>query len=123
MRKQVVAFLAAFFITGVVALAMLIVGANAVLNPNGVAVSNSPAAVTVSNSTSADSATVAQLQSQIALYQSREQQYQSALDSDNQQLQQAAQEMQMIQRLLIYLQNQGLIRIDNQGQISVVGGH
>ncbi len=43
MRKQLIAFLAAFVITGIVALSMLVVGVNAAINPNGVAVSNSPA--------------------------------------------------------------------------------
>ena len=124
MRKQVVAFLAAFVITGIVALSMLVVGVNAATNPNSVAASNSPASTVANVSTSPNSsqAQIAQLQNQIAQYQVREQQYQTALNSDNQQLSQTSQEMQMIQQLLAYLQNSGLIRIDNQGQITVVGG-
>ena len=51
MRKQVVGFLAAFIITAMVALSMLVVGVNAASNPNGVAASNSPAAATASVST------------------------------------------------------------------------
>jgi hypothetical protein len=123
MRKQVIAFLSAFIITAVVALAMLVVGVNAASNPNGVAASNSPTAAeaSVSTGTDASQAQIAQLQSQVAQYQAREQQYQAALASDNQQLSQASQEMQMIQRLLVYLQNRGLIQIDNQGQITVTG--
>jgi uncharacterized protein YlxW (UPF0749 family) len=121
MRKQVVAFLSAFIITAIVALSMLVVGVNAAVNPNGVAASNSPmtAAASVSTSTDSTQAQIAQLQAQLAQYQARDQQYQAALASDNQQLSQAAQEMQMIKQLLVYLQNRGLIRINNQGQITV----
>ena len=123
MRKQVVAFLSAFIITAVVALSMLVVGVNAASNPYGVPASNSPTAPVASVSTSTDSsqAQITQLQAQIAQYQARDQQYQAALNSDNQQLTQAAQEMQMVQQLLVYLQNHGLIQINNQGQITVTG--
>ena len=123
MRKQVVGFLAAFIITAMVALSMLVVGVNAASNPNGVVASNSPAAGSASVSTTSNSsqAQIAQLQAQIAQYQAREQQYQAALNSDNQQLSQASQEMAMVQRLLTYLQERGLIQINNQGQISVGG--
>jgi uncharacterized protein YpmS len=123
MRKQVAAFLFAFIITAIVVLSMLVVGVNAANNPNGVTASNSPTAPAASASTSTDSAQaqIAQLQAELAQYQARDQQYQAALNSDNQQLSQAAQEMQMIQQLLIYLQNRGLIQINNQGQITVPG--
>jgi hypothetical protein len=56
----------------------------------------------------------------VAQYQAREKQYQDALNTNNQQLSQANQEMQMIQQLLAYLQNRGLIRINNQGQITIL---
>lgn len=123
MRKQVVALLFAFTVTAIVALSMLVVGVTAATNPNGVAVSNSPVSATanVATGTGSPQAQVAQLQSQIDQYQAREQQYQAALNSDNQQLSQAAQDMQMIRQLLAYLQNRGLIQIDNQGQITVPG--
>jgi chromosome segregation ATPase len=122
MRKQIVALLAAILITGAIAMSMLVIGANAMTNRNGTAVSNSPAAVAGSTATSpSDQAQIAQLQAQIAQYQAREQQYQTALASDNQQLTQAASEMQTIQQLLAYLQQHGLIQIDSQGQIYVTG--
>jgi hypothetical protein len=57
------------------------------------------------------------------VYKAREQQYQAALAADNQQLSQVASQVQMIQQLLAYLQNQGIIRIDNQGQIYVTSNH
>jgi len=124
MRKQVVAFLAAFIITGIVALSMLVVGVNAAINPNGVAASNSPAssAANISTSTGSSQAQIAQLQSLVAQYKAREQQYQTAINTDNQQLNQATQEIQMVQQLLAYLQSRGIIQIDNQGQITVIGG-
>ena len=124
MRKQIVAFLAAFLITGVVALAVFVVGASALVNPNGTAVSNSPtqAAATNSTSSASDQAQIAQLQSLVSQYQAREQQYQAALQNDNAQLNQAASELQMVQQLLAYLQNRGLIQIDHQGQITVTSG-
>ena len=124
MRKQVVAFLAAFIITGIVALSMLVVGVNAAINPNGVAASNSPAssAANISTSTGSSQAQIAQLQSLVAQYKAREQQYQAAINTDNQQLNQATQEIQMVQQLLAYLQSRGIIQIDNQGQTTVIGG-
>jgi hypothetical protein len=123
MRKQVVAFLFAFIITAIVALSMLVVGVNAAFNPNGVKSLNSPSSAVVSNSTDTISSQeqIVKLQNLVAQYQAREQQYQAALNSDNQQLGQASQEIQMIQQILTYLQNRGLIQIDNQGQISVTG--
>ncbi len=64
MRKQFVALLAAILITGTIAMSMLVIGANAMTNQKGTAVSNSPAAVAASGSTaaSADQAQIAQLQ-------------------------------------------------------------
>jgi hypothetical protein len=127
MSKQFGALLAAVLITGAIVLSMFVVGANAMTNQNGVAVSNSPAAAsasaskTASSSSPSDQALIAQLQAQVAQYQSREQQYQAALNSDNQQLSQAASQQQMIQQLLTYLQQRGVISIDNQGNIYVNG--
>lgn len=128
MSKQFGALLAAILITGAIVLSMYVVGANAMTNQNGVVVSNSPAAAATAASTSSssgssasDQALIAQLQAQVAQYQAREQQYQAALNSDNQQLSQAASEQQMIQRLLVYLQQRGVISIDSQGNIYVNG--
>lgn len=124
MRKQIGALLAAILITGAIAMSMVVIGANAMTNQKGTAVSNFPASVAAVGSTTAssDQAQIAQLQSLVAEYQAREQQYQAALKSDNDQLTQAASELQMIQQLLAYLQSHGLIQIDNQGQIYVTGG-
>ena len=124
MRKQLTALFSAMFITGLVAMFMVVVGVNAMSNQNGTVASNSSTSTVTSGSTtvSSDQAQqIAQLQAEVAQYQSREQQYQAALASDNQQLTQAAAEMQTIQQLLAYLQNHNLIQINSQGQIFVVG--
>ena len=125
MRKQLIAFLAAFVITGIVALSMLVVGVNAAINPNGVAASNSATQAIAQSSSPTTSTTaqaqIEQLQNLISQYQAREQQYQTAIQNDNAQLSQATQEMQMVQQLLTYLQNRGIIQIDSQGQITVTG--
>ena len=124
MRKQIIAFLAAMLITGSIAMSMLVIGVNAMTNQNGTSVSNSPASAVAAGSTSDTSnqaQQIAQLQSEIAQYQARDQEYQVALSSDNQQLAQAASELQMIRQLLAYLQSHGLITIDSQGQIYVTG--
>lgn len=119
MRKQIGALLSAILITGAIAVSMFVVGVNAMSNQNGTVVSNSPASTAVvgSSTTSSDQALIAQLQAEVAQYQAREQQYKAALDGDNQQLAQDASQMQMIQQLLIFLQRNGLIQINNQGQI------
>jgi hypothetical protein len=127
MSKQFGALLAAILITGAIVLSMFVVGANAMTNKNGTPVSNSPVAVaaaastTASSSSTSDQALIAQLQAQVAQYQTRDQQYQAALNTDNQQLTQAASQQQMIQQLLTYLQQRGIITIDSQGNIYVNG--
>jgi hypothetical protein len=121
MRKQLFAFIAATLITGTVALSMIVVGVSAMTNRNGVVPSNSTnsATTTASTTTSSDQAQIAQLQSLVDQYQAREQQYQSALNSDNAQLTQAATEMQSVQQLLAYLESRGIIQINSAGQITV----
>jgi uncharacterized protein YpmS len=122
MRKHILALLAAIVITGVTAFGMLVVGVNALVNPNTTSTANTPAqaaSTSTTSSTATYQAEIAQLQSQIAQYQARDRQYQVALQNDNAQLNQAAQELQMVQQLLAYLQNRGLIQIDNSGQITV----
>ncbi len=117
MRKQRAALLAAFIITGAVAIFMFVTGVNAMVNPNSVPVSNSPAQATASAAT--DPPASASAQAQIEQLQSQITQYQTALQSDNAMLSQAAQEMQSVQQLLSYLQSRGLIQIDSQGNITV----
>ena len=117
MRKQIIAFLAAALITGMIALPMAVVGAAALTNRNSVPVSNSR-----STSAASDPSISADAQAQIAQLQDQVTQYQAALQQADQQLNQAASQAQTIQQLLLYLENQGLIKIDSQGRISVTGG-
>ena len=123
MRKKIIALMAAIVITGTIAFSMFAVGVNAMANQNGTTASNSPGSITTpaSSTASSDQAQIAKLQSLVTQYQAREQQYQTALNNDNTQLSQAASQMQMIQQLLAYLQNHGLIQIDSQGQIYITG--
>ncbi len=123
MRKQVIAFIAAVVITGIVALTMLIVGVNAEINPNSVPVSNSPAQAVLQGTTNSTSSTTSgSPQAQIAQLQAEVSQYQAALQNAQTQLNQASQEMQTVQQLLTYLQQHGIIRIDSQGNITVLRG-
>jgi peptidoglycan hydrolase CwlO-like protein len=111
--KRLEAIIAAAIITGVVALSMLLIGVNALLNPNSVPVSDSPVTTALNSTTAAttvDQAQVSQLQSLITQYQSREKQYQAQLDQANTQLEQ-------YQQVLSALQSAGVIRITSDGQI------
>jgi hypothetical protein len=114
------ALIAAFLTTTVVALAMLMIGLSAYINPDSVPISTSPAAAVaaapgdgnvalVSASTTNDQ--VQQLQALVAQYQSREQQYQSQLND-------ATAQVQQYQQLLNQLQQAGVIQIDRNGQVS-----
>ena len=110
MKKQLPAFLAAILVTGFIALAMIVTSANALMNKNGTAVSNSPASA--SSSTNIDQAQIEQLQARIDEYQQREAQYQQLLQQDQQQIQQ-------FQQFLFAMQQAGLIQIRRDGTILI----
>ena len=122
MKKQIPAIIASLLFTLVIGLGMFIMGGDAVLNPNGVPVQNSPGAVSTTDTTSTAQSQVQQLQSLVAQYQTREQQYQSELSAAQTQLNQASTTIQQYQRLLQALQSRGLISIDNSGRVSLPGG-
>ncbi len=109
--KRLEAIIAATIITGLIALSMLLIGINSLLNPNTVKASDTPAS-TVVNATNAgvDQAQIAQLQNLLAQYQEREKQYQAQLDQANTQLEQ-------YQQVLTALQQSGVIRITSDGRI------
>ncbi len=71
--KRLQALIAATIVTGIIAVGMFIVGANAILNPNSIPVSNSPAAAgTANNAPSSDvqaQAEINQLQSLIHVHE------------------------------------------------------
>jgi peptidoglycan hydrolase CwlO-like protein len=119
MNKQISALLAASLITGLIALAMAVTGANALFNKNGV--DPSPTTLATSN-TNANPQQIEQLQNRINEYAQREQQYQQMLQNDQSQLQQASDEMKQVQQLLFALQSRGLIRIQGNGTITIPGG-
>lgn len=110
MKKQLPAFFAAMIITGFIAFSMLVTSANALLNKNGTAVSNDPAAA--STNTNIDQAQVEQLQARINEYQQREVQYQQLLQNDQQQIQQ-------FQQFLAAMQQAGLIQVRRDGTILI----
>lgn len=110
MKKQLPAFFAAILVTGFIALAMIVTGANALLNKNGTVVSNNPAAA--STTTTIDQPQVEQLQARINEYQQREAQYQQLLQQDQQQLQQ-------YQQFVFAMQQAGLVQIRSDGTILI----
>jgi biotin-(acetyl-CoA carboxylase) ligase len=133
--KRLPALIAAFVTTAVIAIAMLLIGINAVMNPNQVAAASSPndsqAAVSSAGTTQNGQAQdlVAQYQAREKQYQDREQQYQSQisqleqrLNQDETQLQQAAGAIQQYQGLLQELQDRGIIMIDRNGTIYLPRG-
>lgn len=123
MKKQLPAILASFLITLVIGLGMVIMGSDAVLNPNGVPVQNSPTVITPANAGTADSQSqVAQLQNLVSQYQQREQQYQTELTTAQNQLNQDATTIQQFQRLMQIMQSRGLITIDQNGRVFLPGG-
>jgi outer membrane murein-binding lipoprotein Lpp len=122
MKKQIPAIIASLLITLVIGLGMFFMGGDAVLNPNGVPVQNSPGAVSTADPSTTAQAQVQQLQSLVTQYQQREQQYQSELSAAQTQLNQASTTIQQYQRLLQALQSRGLITIDNSGKVFLPGG-
>lgn len=134
--KSIPAILSAFVITAVVGISMLVIGANALFNPNTTAMASSAApAADVAPVSSVDAQT-GDMQALIQQYQDREKQYQQRLDEAvqklnaanqriqqaNDQLQQANQTIQNQQNILEQMQQNGLIRIDQSGQVTLAHG-
>ena len=134
--KPLPAILASLAITAVIALGMLVIGVNALLNPNTVPVVNASPSVDPAGSVAAvsDPSTssstanpttdqqIAQLQALVKQYQAREQQYQTQLTDAAQQLDQANQQLQSYQQLLTALEQRGIIRLDQNGNIMISRG-
>ncbi len=118
--KRLIAILTAAVMTSLIALGMLVVGVNAMMNPNSVPVSDSPdapAAVAQTTTTSDPQAAaqINQLKALVTQYQNREKQYQTQIDQLNQQVQQ-------LQSVLTQLQRRGVIRINGDGSIQLRRG-
>jgi peptidoglycan hydrolase CwlO-like protein len=123
--KTFPAILAALVVTAVIGFSMLAVGGNALLNKNSVPVQDMVQSASVSVDTvQVNQSQVQQLESLVQQYQNREKQYQQQLDEAanrlnqaNQQLDEANQQLQFYQQVLAELQQAGIIRISQDGQI------
>lgn len=135
--KAFPALLFALAITAIIVMAMLVVGGNALLNTNSVPVLNSPPASGASNASvpssdlklAAAEQRISDMQKLINQYQTREQQYQTELqqaaqkiNDANSQLAQDNQQLQVFQQVLVALQQRGIIRITQDGQIQLLQG-
>lgn len=125
MKKSIAAVLIALLMTVIVGLSMFAIGAAALSNQKGVAISNSPTQA----STRLDpqqTSNVAELQNLVTQYQDREQQYrqreqqlEDQLAQAKTQIQQDQQSLQQVQMLLGALQQRGLISISNDGRVFI----
>ena len=130
--KTIPAIIAAFVVTAVVAVSMLVIGGNALINQNRVPVSNAPKSASLQPVSNVNGSSVSasqsqdqqiqQLQSLVKQYQDREKTYQSRLNQAAQQLTQANQQVQAYQQVLNALQQRGIIQITNDGQILISRG-
>ena len=116
--KKTPAIIAAFIMTVVIGLGMLLIGANALFTPDSVAQAGAPGSADGSAAL-ASAEQVQQLQSLVAQYQEREKQYQQQLDQAKQTLNQANTQLQQYQQVLQALQQRGLITINRDGSISI----
>ena len=140
--KQIQALIAAVVMTVLVGLCMLVVGINAVSNPNTVPVLDAPPSadaasnqVDTSQSQQTNNliaqyqdrekqyqAQIQQLNNLVSQYQSREKQYQDQLNQANAAAQQANATAQQLQNILVELQRRGIIRIMSDGSIQLRRG-
>ena len=120
MKRQIPALVATFLITGFMALALSVVGVNAMYNKATLDASTSQIAQT----SDVKDAEIAQLGALVNQYKQRETQYQQREQQYQQQIQQSQQQAananSTLQQLLQVLQSNRLIRIDN-GQITIIG--
>jgi len=127
MKRSFTAILTALLVTACIGASIFAVGGAALLNKNGVTVSNSsPQASQISDVSLSGGDQVAQLQDLVSQYQDREQQYQQReqqlqdqLTQANAQIAQDQQLLQQVQMLLGALQQRGLISITNDGRIRI----
>jgi uncharacterized protein HemX len=105
MMKHLSAWLAAFLITAVLGIGILVIGFNALSNRNTVTTQDSPASAALAQTISTGD--TQQMQDQIA-------QYQAQLDQANQQIEQ-------YQSLIAALARRGVIVIGDDGRIYLPG--
>jgi uncharacterized protein YlxW (UPF0749 family) len=128
MNKHRKALMIAFGMTLMLILGMCVIGGAAVLNPNGVPVSQAASdakvagqadvAVVSNASAQADLQTrVSQLESLVSQYQQREKQYQSELNTVQSQLDESQAQVTQYQQILQFLVDRGVLRVNNNGQL------
>jgi len=118
-RKTLPALVAALSMTIFLAVAVLAFGLNALFNQN---VSVAQAAPQTDPQVAADQATIQDLQNSITQYQARETQYQNELQQAADQINQINQQNQQYQQLMQALQNAGVIQITADGRVFIPRG-
>ena len=118
-QKRWPAFLAAFLMTAVIALAILTLGANALLNKSAIPVQAASLSDQAASGVqvTVDQSSIDQLQSLVEQYKARELQYQSELQQAADQLDQTNAELQQYQGLVNALQESGIIQISQDGRV------
>jgi chromosome segregation ATPase len=150
MMKRFQGFVAATLVTFIVGFGMVAIGVNAASNTDSVPVNNSPASASSAQTSAANTSgkivnisntvadqsqaqavqgqikqlqdTLKQYQDREKQYQSREQQYQTELAKVTQQMNDAAAQADQLQQILVALQQRGVIRISDDGRISIPRG-
>ena len=121
MKRQIPALVATFLITGFMTLALSVVGVNAMYNKANLDASTSQIAQT----SDVKQAEITQLEALVNQYKQREVQYQQREQQYQQQIQQAQQQAanasSTLQQLIQILQTNRLIRLDPNGQITIIG--
>jgi hypothetical protein len=121
MKRQIPALVATFLITGFMTLALSVVGANAMYNKTTLDASTSQIAQT----SDVKQAEISQLEALVNQYKQREVQYQQREQQYQQQIQQSQQQAadanSTLQQLLQIMQQSRLIRINSNGQITIIG--
>jgi uncharacterized protein YlxW (UPF0749 family) len=113
-RKTLPALVAALSMTGIIGLAILAFGLNALYNQN---ISSAQAAAQPVSPTIAGQVENQDLQTLISQYQEREAQYQSQLQQAADQINEISQQNLQYQQLIQALQNSGVIQITQDGQV------
>jgi septal ring factor EnvC (AmiA/AmiB activator) len=116
-RKIFPALIATLGMTVFIGLAFLALGLNAFFNQK---VSVAQAAAQPDPQLTANQATIQDLQATISQYQSRETQYQNDLKQAADQINQINQQNLQYQQLIQALQNAGVIRINQDGQVFIL---
>jgi hypothetical protein len=128
-KKIMPAMVATLCMTAFIVFAGLAFGVNALFNTNVLPTQAAPGAVSQASTdqvsvdqVSADQASVQSLQSTIAQYQQREAQYQQELQQAADQINTLNSQNQQYQQLIMALQNAGVIRITQDGRVMLGRG-